>query len=242
MEKMLLTALKQKLLDLFFPQFCLHCSREGRVFCDDCFSLLEINHWQYCPFCSYPQRVIGGGRCFKHADYKLDGLFSAVSYKSLLVKKLIGCFKYPPYLKTIAPTLSQIIIAYFLLSENQIIFHSQPNVALVPIPLFRAHQKKRGYNQSQLIAQELAKAWQIPLLEKALIKQKTTPKQVGLNREQRQKNIQGAFLAPFPELIKNKKLFLIDDVFTTGSTMEEAAKTLKRAGAQEVWGIAVARE
>ena len=87
----------------------------------------------------------------------------------------------------------------------------------------------------------MARFLKIPILTSVLSKTKQTPAQVTLEKEKRQTNIKGAFLCQEPNAIKNKTVFLLDDVLTTGSTMEECARVLKNSGAKKVWGIVVAR-
>lgn len=253
---MKLPNLKKFVLDTFFPQFCLGCSREGSLICDDCLSLVPITDYQYCPFCHSPNRVMGKGKCSSHRQMQLDGLFAATSYQEPLVKKLITSLKYKPYTKTLAEPLAYLIIAYFALSENRAIFRDVENSLLVPVPLSRSKQKERGFNQAELLAEELSRFFKIPLLNNNLVKIKKTQSQTELKKEERAKNIQGAFaVKPFPArprpgregqkehlTVQGKKIFLVDDVFTTGATMEECARVLKQAGAREVWGITVARE
>ena len=102
--------------------------------------------------------------------------------------------------------------------------------------------KIRGYNQSEELAKELSKILQIPVVSDALIKIKPTKPQMELTKLEREKNLDGVFQIKNPEQISGKKIFLVDDVYTTGSTMEECAKALGDAGIKQVWGIAIARE
>ena len=113
---------------------------------------------------------------------------------------------------------------------------------LIPVPMEKKKMKNRGYNQSEELAKELSKILQIPLSLNNLIKIKQTLPQIKLSAKERQENLKNAFSINNPEELKNKKIFLVDDVYTTGSTMEECAKTLKESGAKQVWGIAIARE
>ena len=112
---------------------------------------------------------------------------------------------------------------------------------IIPVPLHWQRLLKRGYNQSQLLARFLAKKINLPLAPSVLVRTKNTPPQVGLSRNQREKNLKKAFLVKKPSLVEGKKLLLIDDVITTGATIEEASRTLKRAGAELVGVLAFAR-
>lgn len=124
-----------------------------------------------------------------------------------------------------------------LISTNLWRFNFPQNVVLVPIPLHKKRKNWRGFNQAELISSLLAKKFGVRvvgLLERVV----ETKTQVGLTKEQRKENIKGAFA------VKNKipgsTLVLVDDVYTTGATMQEACKVLKKAGAKEVWGMVVA--
>jgi len=233
---------KKFLLDIFFPQFCLSCGKEGTLICQDCLSLIEISEYQFCPFCKTPRRVFLEGTCKSHRKMNLDGLFAATSYKNPLVKKLIKNFKYEPFLKNLKEPLAFLIIAHFLLSENKKIFQNPENSFFLAIPLSTFRERWRGFNQSTEIARVLSDFFKIPLQINNLIKIKKTQLQVELGEKEREKNIKGAFKIQIPEEIKEKIIFLVDDVFTTGQTMEEAARVLKNEGAKEVWGVVIARE
>jgi len=236
---------KDFLLDLLFPRFCLGCQKEGLYLCDDCRALLEISEFDYCLCSTKPIQM--NGKCQRCQNKNLEGLFSALAYKEkALTKKLIYQFKYPPYLKDLAKTLASIIIEHIFISgknTNEI----WDNGILIPVPLDKKKIKIRGYNQSKELAKELSKILKIPVVPDVLVKIKTTASQMELNGQEREKNLQGAFSikncsTPDVEQFSGKKVFLVDDVYTTGSTMEECAKILKLAGAKSVWGIVIARE
>lgn len=100
------------------------------------------------------------------------------------------------------------------------------------VPMTRAEEKKRGFNQSELLAQEVAERLNLPLLP-ALIKKKSTSEQKALTARERAQNLEGAFECVYSQ-VKGRKVLLIDDIFTTGATSNECAKTLLKAGAKEV--------
>ncbi len=233
---------KKFFLDLFWPQFCLGCQKEGDLICSDCFSLIEILEYQFCPFCKTAQRVLDKGACAAHQSKNLKGLFAATSYQNFLVKRLLKSFKYQPFLKTLAKPLTDLIIVHFLLIDKKKIFQPVDNSLFIPIPLFSSRYKWRGFNQAEEIAKILSLYFRIPYQSDNLIKIKKTQPQTELKAIEREENIKNAFKVSLPKDIQGKKIFLIDDIFTTGATMEEAAKTLKQAGAREVLGITVARE
>ncbi|HWR19684.1 MAG TPA: ComF family protein [Clostridia bacterium] len=107
--------------------------------------------------------------------------------------------------------------------------------AFVPVPLHKKRLRKRGYNQSALIADILGNTYNIPVDETILTREKTTRTQTALGVEARRKNVKNAFAA---KPCKGKSFILVDDVKTTGSTLSECAKTLKKAGAQRVYALA----
>ncbi|MCX6761107.1 MAG: phosphoribosyltransferase family protein, partial [Candidatus Nealsonbacteria bacterium] len=151
---------------------------------------------------------------------------------------LIKKFKYEPFVKELGKSLSSLIIEHFNLIDNKPDF---TGFTLVPVPLEERRLKWRGFNQSEEIGKELADFLKINMTSDVLIKTKETLDQVNLDNQERKENIKNAFSCLALEKIKGKKILLVDDVFTTGSTMEEAASVLKEAGAEKIIGIAVAR-
>ncbi|MGC9031288.1 MAG: ComF family protein [Minisyncoccia bacterium] len=236
-----LNLIKESILNLLFPKFCLGCKKEGTFICEDCLSTIEISEYTFCPFCEKPNRTFLGKTCKKHRNFYLNGLFSATSFQNNLVKTLIYNFKYEPFLKELAKPLSFLIISHFLLSKNEIVFKNS-NSLILPIPLHISRLKFRGFNQSELIAKEITNYFNVEFSNNVLFRIKKTKPQIKLNKEERKENIKESFLVRENKIIKNKTIFLVDDVFTTGFTMEEAAKALKIAGAKSVYGIVIARE
>ncbi len=241
--KQYLNLSKQFLLNLFFPPICVNCQKEGSYLCQDCFSLIDFSNQQYCPFCQKPKIVLDGKTCPTcKKSKKLTGLFSAAPYKNFIIKKLIKQFKYSPYVKDLAKTLAFLIIHHLQLLENTQQVFAEKETILIPVPLTRKKQKQRGFNQTEEIGKELSKFLAVPLINNTLTKIKETLPQIELSSKERKENIKGVFFCKEPEKVKNKIILLIDDVFTTGATMEECAKVLKKAGAKQVWGITIARE
>lgn len=213
--------IKNFLLDLFFPKFCLGCQKEGEILCIDCYFTIEILSF--------------------HSSQKmefLDDLYFATPYNQFLLKKIISQFKYFPFLKELSLPLANLILHHFSLIEKSPDFWQ--GKILVPIPQSKKRENWRGFNPAKEIAKNLANFWKIPIFD-VLGKKRETKPQVKLKEKERRENIKGAFFLKEKEWIKNKEIFLIDDVFTTGSTMQEAAKVLKEGGAKEVIGIVVAR-
>ena len=112
---------------------------------------------------------------------------------------------------------------------------------LLPIPLDPRRRLEREFNQSGLLANQIHKISKIPLERKGLVKKRSTPPQSLLGQEARKLNLHHVFHAPHPASIRGKSVLLVDDIFTTGSSLEEAAKTLKASGASRVGYLALAR-
>ncbi len=116
---------------------------------------------------------------------------------------------------------------------------------VVPVPLHESKLQQRGFNQSELMARALIKqeplGVKLELAAKSLIRRRPTDSQTGLTRQQRVANLRGAFGATSPNVLAGRDILVIDDVFTTGTTVSECARVLRRAGAQKVWVATVAR-
>ena len=238
MESFILRS-KNFLLNLFFPKFCFGCKKEGSYLCEDCLSTMGILESQFCPGCQ--KRLVDSRVCPTCKKFiKLNGLYFAAPYKNNLVKQLITKFKYEPFVKELRETLAHLIITHLELCDKKESDFSE--FYLIPVPLEIKRLKWRGFNQSEEIGKELAKSLKIPLLSDVLCKTKETLPQMELSVEKRKENIKGAFLVKNKEKIAGRKILLVDDVYTTGSTMQECARVLKDAGAKEVWGMTEARE
>ncbi len=105
---------------------------------------------------------------------------------------------------------------------------------IVPVPMYRSDKRRRGYNQSALIARVMSNELDIPLAEKAVEKQRLTARQKELTRDERAVNLKNAFEVTLPQNIRGKKVLLIDDVCTTGATMSEITEILLKSGAAAV--------
>lgn len=234
-----LEKVKNFLLDIFFPKFCLGCGKEGTWLCQDCEALLEIQEENFCPVCEKLTLNFKTHQACKGLT-NLKGLFWAVDYSNPLVKKLILRFKYQPFARELAKPLAKILISHFLLSGFPLKNRGSTPV-LVPIPLTKKRLRWRGFNQAEEIAKEISEFFQLPL-ENLLIREKErTPQMEIKNSQKRKENIKGVFSCISEEKIRGKKILLIDDVCTTRATLEEAAKTLKKAGFKEIWAAVVAR-
>jgi len=131
-------------------------------------------------------------------------------------------------------------LASFL--HDYLVTNPVPGEVLVPVPLHQKRLRERGYNQSRLLAQELGKLINLPVVNDCLIRQKHTPAQTRASTvDERRSNVVDAFVCHNHRL-KDKRVLLIDDVATSGATLDACAAALKSAGAVSVWGLALARE
>jgi ComF family protein len=122
-------------------------------------------------------------------------------------------------------------------------FPAEP-VAVVPVPLHRTRLRQRGFNQAELIARAAMKVRRPDnrlLLCPVLERKRETTSQIGLTSHQRRENLRGAFGVLGPEAVKGREVLVVDDVYTTGATVSECARVLRRAGATKVWVATVAR-
>lgn len=224
-------------LDFVFPKKCLNCGREGKYLCENCLDKVPKLK-TVCPYCE--KASIDGmthAKCVR--VYGLDGLISVWDWEGV-IRKAILALKYR-YATEIASELSSCLVAELKDHYSYFVIHNSS--VLTPIPLHWYRDNFRGFNQSELIGKEIAKSLDWKFAPDLLIRKKFTTPQSTLKRQDRFPNIRGAFA-----LFSRNSLFVIpnsivlfDDVFTTGSTLKEAASVLKRAGVKSVWGLTIVR-
>lgn len=227
-------------LSSLFPSRCLCCTEYASTSlcsqCNDCFP--HRKQWQ-CPYCQKQKTPLGSVcvQCFGKTP--LDGIFSATSYKNSSVHRVITAYKYG-FTKSLANPLSHFLIES--LKNNDL---SIPDIIL-PVPLHTRRLRWRGFNQSDLLAKKIADTLlpNIPIsyFPHLLLRNRaTSPQAKADNRTLRQKNLANAFfLSSSATPLAGKRIWIVDDVATTGSTLTECARILKEKNAREVWGIVVA--
>jgi ComF family protein len=231
------------LLDLIFPWTCLYCHKEVEndyPLCQDCFHQIPIFDDFICPIC---QRKLTLERTLHQScrqKTKLEALGIISSYQNPILKETIHYFKYKQ-IKSLVQPLSLLTIQFL---ENSFYFSqlNKDQLIVIPLPLHFKKQKQRGFNQSALLAEQVAKHFHLSLETNVLIRIINNPAQVTMqDSKSRQLNAQGIFQVKNQKLLQKKTVLLIDDVYTTGATMEEAAKTLKQNGAKKVIGLVLAK-
>ncbi|MDR0953546.1 MAG: ComF family protein [Elusimicrobiota bacterium] len=235
--------IKNLLLHFFFPRVCFACGidmdrKDNNLLCPTCQKDLKPIEGLICKRCGLPLKD-GGAYCFncrgsKAAKYKCSFIRSSL-YFTPSSRALVHAFKYEKYIH-IAKFFTPIIYKTYL--KNPEYFEAD---LIVPVPIHKSRLKQRGFNQATLLASGLSAKIDVPLLE-VLVRKRKTKSQTSLGRKARQENIKEAFICPSPALVKRKAILLIDDVCTTGATLEECAKVLKAAGAREVVALTVLRE
>lgn len=130
----------------------------------------------------------------------------------------------------------------FLLKNEKIFENIKKYDKIIPVPISKKRNKERGYNQSMLIADEIANKTNLGLVNNCLIKTKNIIEQSKLNKEDRQQNIQGVYSLQNERLITNKKILLVDDIYTTGSTVNECCKILQQANPKTIGVLVLAKD
>ncbi len=227
-----LAYIQGKALDLLFPPKCVGCGASGSFLCESCRASLPWIERSVCPGCGRPHS--GGSFCSDCGDKSaLDGIGVAFRFEGT-IRQAVHHLKYRN-LRALARPLGE-LMADFLQGS------SIPGDVLVPVPLHRKRLRERGYNQSRLLAVELAKLTGIELNEGCLVRRGATAPQVRTATvEQRRGNIAGAF-ACRDDRLRGRRVLLVDDVTTSGATIEAGAAALREIGAASVWGLALARE
>ena len=130
----------------------------------------------------------------------------------------------------------------FLLKNEKIFENIKKYDRIIPVPISKKRLKTRGYNQSLLIAKEISKKTNVKLVNNCLLKTKNIIEQSKLNKEDREKNIQGVYELQNKQLIENKKILLIDDIYTTGSTVNECSRILRQENPNEIGIFVLAKD
>ena len=220
-------------LNLIFPKWCIGCGKEGTLICSSCQSSLPRVMPPLCPRCGRPQP--SGILCPSCVSWRaeIDGIRSPFRFDGVM-RQAIYQLKYRN-LRALAEPLARLLNDYLVTSPV-------PGDVLVPVPLHRKRLRERGYNQSSLLAKELGKLISLPVVDNCLVRQRQAPPQARTTSvEERQSNVAGAFTCR-DQRLQDRQVLLIDDVATSGATIDACAVALKTTGVTSVWGLALARE
>jgi len=220
-------------LDFLFPRRCVGCGRAGDFFCGNCRRTLPRIAGPVCPRCGRPQA--SGIACPECVNWlsQLDGIRSPFRFDGA-VRQAVHQLKYQN-LRALAAPLGDFLAEFLETSDIAA-------DVIVPVPLHSKRLRERGYNQSALLARKLGKGAGLPVVEGCLERVKATLPQARTTAvAERQQNMAGAF-ACRSERLKDRRVLLVDDVATSGATLDAAAAALKAGGAASVWGLTLARE
>jgi len=223
------------ILDVLFPITCISCDQGEEFICTLCASMLSQVPKQICIVChkAAPLGITHPGCAAPHTA---NGIVSIFSYHDERVAKIIITGKYN-FIPEVFKAMS-LIAGGRLGQTHKDIFQ---NFSITPIPLTASRRRWRGFNQAEIIAKTLSHCLNLPTAS-VLDRVKSTKTQKDLKRKERITNMRGAFNLKKDAKVLDKNFILIDDVTTTGSTLSEAVKVLKRNGAAKVWCLTLARD
>ena len=207
-----------RVLELLFPDRCLGCGKKDELL---------------CPACAFETKKQSR---HKNSILFLDKLCYWGLYEDKILSSALRRFKYHGTYGLAQPfseMLKEII--------TPCLPPSGAETLVIPIPAHLSRKNDRGYNQAELLAEKLAEKIQLPFNSEVLTKSRNTKSQTSLPSQDRIFNVKNSFIVTNPEIVKNKKIILVDDIVTTGATLSEAARVLKEAGAEEVIGLVVAK-
>ncbi|MFV0337820.1 MAG: ComF family protein [Chthoniobacterales bacterium] len=227
-------------LELLFPAHCALCRRATGVnvkICHHCEKELPRISGTQCEVCSHPFASTHSHLICPNCVEQNFGFVCCLAPMQAHgpVRELIHRFKYAK-----SPHLAEVIASWMLPLIDDSRLKNIKIDALVPVPLHKKRLRERGYNQAELLANHLSEAWKIQLVH-ALRRSRNTETQTHFDRARRMENLRNAFDFVHNEPSTKKNLMLIDDVFTTGSTLNECAHTLLQNGVAGVWAMTAAR-
>ena len=222
-EKVIHTA-----LDLLFPPICAGCKEPGKLICASCARKAEYRGFE-CFFCGIKADDARICRLCKKA-HKIEGITWPWRYNIDESRAIIAAYKYRKkraLARALAGELAGALLAASLPDD----------LIAIPVPLHPKREKERGFNQAELLTKWLG----VPVLRNAVIRTKEThPQARAASRREREAQVKGAFLVARPERVKGKNILIVDDVATTGATIREVAKVLKKSGAGKLYAAVIA--
>ncbi len=212
-------------IDLIYPQTCGICGKLAKdSLCKKC--EIELKKQE-------ESKIIKNGEEIK--DKYFNELIYIFKYEGQ-VRKLILDYKFNE------KSYIYMTFVNFLLKNKKIFENIKNYDTIIPVPISKKRLKERGYNQSFLISKKIAEKTNLDILNNCLIKTKNIIEQSKLNKEDRTENIRGAYELQNKELIYNKKILLVDDIYTTGSTVNECCKTLKNGKPKQMGIFVLAKD
>lgn len=231
--------IKRYFTNFVFPPFCPICERElkgnERLICNDCYNSVRLIEAPFCRRCGAPLKNNGKPCVYCKNNHFHFSRVRALGTFSSPLSEMIHLLKYDR--KTSIAEHLGILLGNLLLSDPEL---SSANT-IIPIPLHKTRMRERGYNQSRLLAEMVSSISHKRLSINAVIRAKATKSQTQLAPGERAKNLKDAFTVVSKEMVKNRKIIVVDDVMTSGATLDEISKPLLEAGAETVYGLILAR-
>lgn len=219
------------LLDTLYPLECAGCGGAGKVICNKCAADLPALRPPFCAICATPGDFARCQRCAESVR-SFDGVRAPYRYAGT-IRQAILALKYGG-IKASAPQLGDLLAGY--LDANPL-----PGEIIAPVPMHRRRLRERGYNQAELLARRVAAHSKLQYERELLFRTRQVEPQAGIgSAEQRAVNVSGSIAVSAGCDVSGARVILIDDVATTGSTLESCAVALKQAGAASVWGLTLA--
>ncbi|HIC92114.1 MAG TPA: ComF family protein [Syntrophaceae bacterium] len=230
-------------LDLIFPPKCLVChvpleARDNYQLCPSCLSGITFIKPPFCTLCGMPFKSQDSldhlcGECLTSKRYFTKA--RSVGFYEGTLLKAIHLFKYHRKIHLALP------LGYMLSDSVSQLFHMEWVDLLIPVPLHHRRLRERGFNQALLLARILKKRYNKTLATRVLRRWRWTEPQVNLSEKARKNNVKGSFVISNHMTVKEKNILLLDDVYTTGATINECGRTLLKAGANKVYVLTLAR-
>ena len=224
----------QSLLDLLFPPRCTSCKATSSWLCQDCFNCISFIIPPICNRCGTPITATASAcrQCKNNPLQNIDGIRSAASFEDNPIRPAIHFLKYRNH-KAVAAILATLLAEVYRRYDLTV-------DVIVPVPLHASRLQERGYNQSELLAKAMGEILGVPMNTSILQRTRPTRSQMTLGVNERHQNVAGAFACHNLHL-SGQKILLIDDVCTTGSTLDACAGALKKSGPVAVWGLTLAK-
>lgn len=220
-----ISKIQEKILNLIYPQTCGICGK--------------LNPKSLCPKCEKKLKKQSENQIIKNGEEIENKYFNELMYIFKYegqIRKLILDYKFNE------KSYIYLTFVNFLLKNEKIFENIKNYDTIIPVPISKKRLKTRGYNQSLLIAKEISNKTNLELVNNCLIKTKNIIEQSKLNKEDRMQNIQGVYELKNKQLIENKKILLIDDIYTTGSTVNECSKILIHGNPSKIGILVLAKD
>ena len=235
------------LAKFIFPDKCLICNSKINIapnflLCHYCLKSIRIIKDPTCPCCGFPfpsdnillyNQNYRCGLCRK--DEPILNKTISIFYYEIKLREAIHKFKYHKNL-SLGKVLAELMISNI---PGKMSFSKFD--CIIPVPLHKKKLKERGFNQSLILSKKIGQYFNLPVVYDNLKRIRYTEAQTNLSHAKRKKNVKNAFSLRNPNNLKNKDILLIDDIYTTGSTINECAKTLKKAGVNKIFALTLAR-